>query len=88
MDSVSPVTVTPSAPSPLTAMKRVSVGVSPESLDPNATAVHEDSSTSRREAAHVRAVSRTELFSAPVKQEHIHIFIFSSTTVADTTMQA
>lgn len=52
VDSAFRVTVTHLVPSRLTVMKRVSVGVSQVLLDPNATAVHEDSSTSRRAAAH------------------------------------
>lgn len=52
VDSAFRVTVTHLVPSRLTVMKRVSVGVSQVLLDQNATAVHEDSSTSRRAAAH------------------------------------
>lgn len=48
------VTATHSAQSLSTVMKWVSVVVSQVSLDPNVTDAQEDSSTSRRAAAHVR----------------------------------
>lgn len=60
VDSVFHVTVTRLVPSRLTAMKPVSVGVSRASLDPNVTAAHEDSSTSRRAVAHVSIYSRMD----------------------------
>lgn len=50
---MSRVTATRLAPSRLTAMKPVSVAVSRASTQPNVTGAHEDSSTSRRAAAHV-----------------------------------
>lgn len=53
MEGVSRVTVTRLVPSHLTVTKPVSAGVSRVSPDPNATAVHGDSSTSRRAAARV-----------------------------------
>lgn len=51
-ECASRVTATHLAPSHLTVMKTVSVGASRASPDPNVTAAHEGSSTSRRVAAH------------------------------------
>lgn len=60
VECVSRVTVTRLVPSRLTVMKPVSVGVSRASPDPNVTGAHEDSSTSRRAAAHVSRDSGVE----------------------------
>lgn len=52
VECVSRVIVTRLVPSRLTVMRTVSVGVSRASQDPNVTGAHEDTSTSRRVAAH------------------------------------
>lgn len=56
-ECVSRVTATHLVQSPLTVMRWVSVVVSQVSLDPSVTAAHEDSSTSKKGAAHVSADS-------------------------------
>lgn len=54
LESVSPATVTPLGPSPLTVTSRASAGASLVSLGPSVTDALQDTSTSRRVAAHVR----------------------------------
>lgn len=75
---MSRVTVTRLVPSRLTVMKPVSVGVSRASPDPNVTGAHEDSSTSRRAAAHVsidRGVERrvVSLKSGPISPNRTNV---------------
>lgn len=60
VECVSPVIVTRLVPSRLTVMRTVSAGVSRASQDPNVTGAHEDTSTSRRVAAHVSIDSGEE----------------------------
>lgn len=71
VDIVSRVTVTPLVPSRLIVMNPVSVAVSQASVGPNVTAAHEDSSTSRRAAAHVSLHSRVlRLANPPINTQY------------------